>query len=275
MFQFTEDCMIGVPEIDDEHKHLFELINDGMYLAGNQYTSDRYAAIKDLLNELDDYAEQHFSHEESYMEQIRDPELILQRNQHMVFRDKIREWSFRDIDDPEQQKVLLKELMEYLARWLYHHIISSDAMIGKLPQLEEWMVKENPCEFLDEYRTGITFVDEEHKELFRITDKATKYLHHDFAYGNGYDEIIGVLQELRDYSVRHFKDEEDYMERMQYEGLPAQRRAHESFIARFENIDMDAVDGDPKVYLESLIEFLLGWLINHILYTDKKIPLEL
>lgn len=274
MFQFTEDCMIGVPEIDDEHRHLFQLIGDGMYLAANEYVGDRYAAIKGLLDELDDYAERHFSHEEEYMEKIRDPELILQRNQHMVFRDKIREWSFRDIDGQEQQSELLKELMEYLARWLYHHIISSDVMIGKLPKLEEWMVKENPCEFLDEYRTGITFVDEEHKELFHITDKANKYLHNDFAYGNGYDEITEILQELKDYSERHFKDEEDYMERMEYIGLPAQRRAHESFIARFENIDMDAVEGDPKVYLESLIEFLLGWLINHILYTDKKIPLE-
>ena len=64
------------------------------------------------------------------------------------------------------------------------------------------------------------------------------------------------------------------MEHIHYDGLAAQQRAHESFIARFENIDMDAVDGDPKVYLESLIEFLLGWLINHILYTDQKIPLE-
>ena len=64
------------------------------------------------------------------------------------------------------------------------------------------------------------------------------------------------------------------MERIHYDGLAAQRRAHESFIDRLENVDLDAVDGDPKVYLESLIEFLLGWLINHILYTDKKIPLE-
>ncbi len=274
MFQFTEDCMIGMPEIDEEHRHLFEIMNNGVYLADGTYTGDRYAAIKDLLDDLDDYAEKHFTHEEQYMEQIRDPELILQRNQHMVFRDKIREWSFMDIDDMAQQKKLLKELMEYLARWLYHHIIASDAMIGKLPKLEEWMVKENPCEFLDEYRTGISFVDEEHKELFRITDKANKYLHQDFVYGNGYDEIMGILQELKDYTKRHFKDEEDYMERIHYDGLPAQRRAHESFIDRLENVDMDAVDGDPKVYLESLIEFLLGWLINHILYTDKKIPLE-
>lgn len=267
--------MIGVPEIDDQHRHLFDLMNEGMQLASNNYAGDRYTSIKALLDELDDYAEQHFSHEESYMEQIRDPELILQRNQHMIFRDKIREWSFADIDDLDQQKKLLQELMEYLARWLYHHIISSDALIGKLPKLEDWMVKENPCEFLDEYRTGITFVDEEHKQLFAITDRANKYLHNDFIYGNGYDEITGILQELKEYTQRHFKDEEDYMERIHYEGLPAQRRAHESFIDRLENIDMDEVDGDPKVYLESLIEFLLGWLINHILYTDKKIPLEI
>lgn len=273
MFQFTDDCVIGIPEIDDEHRRLFDLINDGMRLADNSYAGDRYAQIKEMLEELDDYAEQHFAHEEKHMEQIRDPELILQRNQHMHFRDKIRNWSFADINDSEQQQALLAELMEYLARWLYHHIIASDAMIGKLPQLEEWMVKENPCEFLDEYRTGIQFIDEEHKELFRITGRANKCLHEDFTY-DGYDEILGILQELRDYTKRHFKDEEDYMERIHYDGLAAQKRAHISFIDRVENIDLDAVDGDPKVYLESLIEFLLGWLINHILYTDRKIPLE-
>lgn len=272
MFQFTEDCMIGIPEIDDEHRRLFELINDGMYLAGNTYIGDRYAEIKDLLDQLDDYAEQHFAHEEAYMEEIRDPELILQRRQHMNFCDKVRGWSFTDINDGEQQQKLLGELMDYLARWLYHHIIASDALIGKLPKLEEWMVKENPCEFMDEYRTGIHFIDEEHEELFRITDKANKYLRENFEY-DAYDEIIGILQELRDYTKRHFKDEEDYMERIHYEGLAAQKRAHSSFIERVENIDLNTVDEDPKVYLESLVEFLLGWLINHILYTDKKIPL--
>ena len=272
MFQFTEDCMIGMPQIDEEHRRLFEIMNRGMEIARSDYSGDRYELIKRLLDELDDYAEHHFTHEEKYMEQIRDPELILQRNQHMIFRDKIRQWGFADIDDTDQQNQLLAELMEYLARWLYHHIISSDSMIGKLPKLEEWMVKENPCEFLDEYRTGIEFVDEEHQELFRITDKANKCLHQDFSFGDGYDEILDILDELKNYTQRHFKHEEEYMEHIHYDGLAAQQRAHESFIARFENIDMDAVD--PKVYLESLIEFLLGWLINHILYTDQKIPLE-
>ena len=44
MFQFTEDCMIGVPEIDDQHRHLFDLINEGMQLAASSYTGDRYTS---------------------------------------------------------------------------------------------------------------------------------------------------------------------------------------------------------------------------------------
>ena len=27
MYEFTDDCRIGIPEIDSEHKQLFELIN--------------------------------------------------------------------------------------------------------------------------------------------------------------------------------------------------------------------------------------------------------
>ena len=34
------------------------------------------------------------------------------------------------------------------------------------------------------------------------------------------------------------------------------------------------LDENPQKYMESLIEFLLGWLINHILYSDKKIPVQ-
>lgn len=271
MFEFTKDCILGVDKIDNEHRYLFELLNRGIDMLHNNYLPDRYEDIKALLVELENYAEQHFANEEAYMEKIRDPELILQRSQHMVFREKIRSWYFTNIDDMEMQEKVLDELLSFLVKWLYHHILGSDILIGKLPPLEEWMIRENPCEFIEEYKTGIVLIDREHKELFHIIDKVYHMVRTEMETDK-YDDIMEVLHELKVYTEYHFKDEEEYMEAIHYEGLEAQKRAHAAFIDKISGITVEEIEKNPQEYLESLVEFLLGWLINHILYTDKKIP---
>ena len=270
-FEFTQDCITGIETIDDEHRNLFALLSKAYVLACTEYHSDYYQELKNILEELDDYAETHFAHEEEYMMQIRDPELIRQRSQHAFFRDKVREYEFVNIDNEEEQQRVLTELVRFLAKWLYRHILSSDILIGKMPPLEEWMVRENPCEFTDEYLTGIELVDAEHKELFRIVDKANQLVKN-FDSLSGYDSIMQILNELKEYTKEHFADEEEYMEGIQYEGLSAQKRAHEAFVDKLENISLDQIDANPQENLQELLEFLLGWLINHILYTDKRIP---
>ena len=272
-FEFTQDCVTGIDTIDDEHRNLFALLSKAYTLACTDYHSDYYNEIKNIIEELDNYAETHFTHEEEYMVQIRDPELIRQRSQHAFFRDKIREYELINIDDENEQQRVLSELVKFLAKWLYHHILSSDILIGKLPPLEEWMVRENPCEFTDEYLTGIELIDAEHKELFGIVDKANQLIKSIDSL-SGYDNIIQILKELKDYTKEHFADEEEYMESIHYEGLSAQKRAHEAFIDKLEHIDLNQIDENPQEYLQELVEFLLGWLINHILHTDKLIPLK-
>ena len=76
MFQFTDDCLIGIKELDDEHRRLFSLINQAMDILNHTDSNDRSTQITHLLEELTQYADTHFAHEEAYMEQIRDPELI-------------------------------------------------------------------------------------------------------------------------------------------------------------------------------------------------------
>lgn len=271
MFEFTDDCKIGIDQIDSEHKYLFDLLNRAYVLVTTDYHSDYYHQLKELLAELDNYAEQHFAHEEAYMMQIRDPELILQRSQHAFFRDKILTLDLTNIDELEDQQQVLSDLVSFLAKWLYHHILSSDALIGKLPPLEEWMLKENPCEFTEEYLIGVDLIDKEHEELFRIVGRANQ-LAKSYDAASSYDKIIHILDELKAYTIEHFRDEEEYMESIHYEGLAAQKRAHEAFIDRLEDIDLNAINDNPQEYLQELLEFLLGWLINHILNTDKKIP---
>lgn len=270
-FEFTDDCITGIDTIDNEHRNLFALLSKAYLLASTDYHSDYYQELKNIIEELDQYAETHFVHEEEYMMQIRDPELIRQRTQHDFFRDKIREFEFVNIDDEREQQNVLTELVKFLAKWLYRHILSSDILIGKLPPLEEWMVRENPCEFTDEYLTGIELVDIEHKELFRIVDKANRLIK-SFDSLSGFDNIVDILNELKEYTKEHFTDEEEYMESIHYEGLDAQKRAHEAFIDKLNNIDRNQLEENPQENLQELLEFLLGWLINHILHTDKKIP---
>lgn len=271
MFQFTSDCLLGIKQIDDEHRHLFDLINEALDTLRRTSFLDQYEDIKELLYELDEYADQHFAHEEAYMAKICDPELILQRSQHMSFRDAISRFSLVNIDQEEDQVSMMQELLEFLAKWLYRHILGSDIMIGKLPPLEKWMIQENPCEFTAEYLTGIPLIDAEHKELFAIVDKANR-LARAQDLENSYNDIHSVLQELEVYTREHFRDEEEYMESIHYEGLEAQKRAHDAFIDKLENISLKEHKENPHEYMQSLLSFLLGWLVNHIILVDKKIP---
>lgn len=271
MFKFTSECRLGVEAIDKEHEHLFSIINEAITIIYYDYGEDQYFKIKHLLNELEHYADSHFAHEEAYMEKIRDPELILQRSQHRVFQQRLYEFTFRNIHDEAPQREALKELLAFLSLWLYRHILSSDTMIGKLPPIEEWMLKENPCEFLEEYMTGINLIDREHEVLFETIERAHTRLG-TWREGDPYDDIINILDELKADTIHHFADEEEYMQHIGFEGYGAQKHAHEAFVYQMDNVDFGDIEENPKLYMQSLFAFLMGWMINHIVNMDKKIP---
>ncbi|MBU5474702.1 bacteriohemerythrin [Roseburia sp. MSJ-14] len=268
MYRFTEDCLIGIDQIDEEHRHLFELINAVMDLLHNDAIADKYHQLNALLDDLKEYADTHFEHEEAYMESIQDPELAVQKQQHQEFREKIDSLDIQSKDSEEEQKEMLEEMMMYLTKWLYHHILGSDIMIGKLHSIQE-----NPSVFDEKYYTGIEFIDEEHRRLFEIIEEANQLIKAELLHDK-YDEIVRILGELKEYTQEHFKDEEEYMERIGYSGLEAQKRAHEAFVEKLTEINLEEVDERQQEYLEELMEFLLGWLINHILKADKKIGEE-
>ena len=271
MFEFTNDCLIGHEDLDQDHRKMFELLNRGIYVLQDEFIVDKYDLIKDIFQELLEYSNTHFAREEAYMMQIRDAELIMQRVQHNHFRNELWKLVGKNIDEFDDQMEVLNETMNFLTEWLYQHIIGSDALIGKLEPLEEWMVKENPCEFSDEYKTGIAIIDGEHQTLFEITGRVYDILK-DGATEKDSESIIEILRELRQYTAEHFSDEEEYMRNVNYDGLDAQIRAHKTFIAELDGVDDKEIRKNPQEYVKSLIEFLLGWLINHILKVDMKIP---
>lgn len=270
MYQFTEDCLIGIPEIDREHEKLFRLINEIFELLHNDRLKDKYREIRKILAELKRYTEEHFANEESYMESIRDPELEMQKKEHEEFRQKIAALDVSEIEEAETQQETLEDLMRYLTRWLYHHILGSDILIGKMPPAKEWHEKEKPCAFTEKYLTGIALVDEQHERLFEIIGEANELVKAELLHDK-FDKIVDILCELREYTKEHFKAEEEYMESIQYSGLEAQQVQHDAFVAKLDGLDLDQVDDNQQEYLEELLEFLFSWLSNHILKVDKLI----
>ena len=268
MYEFTNDCLLNIDTIDDEHRHLFKLINDAFALV--KETDDVAPVAKNLLSSLKDYANTHFAHEEAYMESINDPELSLQKKEHAAFSAKIDSFKLDD-SSPEAAKKSLNELLTYLVHWLYHHILSSDMLIGKMLPMED--KSENVFAFTDKYKTGIALVDDERRRLFEIISDTNDLIHDNFI-NDKYDEIMRLLSELREYTQIHFHDEEELMERINYPGLEAQIKAHSAFVERLVGInlsELDDMDDNQQEYLLELIQFLLSWLSNHILGTDMKI----
>lgn len=78
-FAFTDKYKTDIALIDDEHKHLFEIIEQTNELIHANLLHDKYDEIIHLLNELKTYTETHFSDEEALMEKYLIPDLKLKR----------------------------------------------------------------------------------------------------------------------------------------------------------------------------------------------------
>ncbi len=261
MIKFTEDYLTGIPEIDKEHKQLFVLLEQADEQVRNG--ADIRTTGMQLLNGLKDYAATHFAHEEAYMESIDDPELPRQRVAHKAFIDRLEHTNFVGMPDDTMRDAVI-DLLNYMSHWLMHHILGSDTLIGKT---------KSPFAFTDEYMTGIELVDSEHKKLFDIMGRVNALLHNEDLYDR-FDEIVELINELKDYTQFHFTDEEKLMGEYHYSGLEAQKKAHKGFIDELDKIDLDAVDDNQEAYLSDLLEYLLRWLTHHILGMDKKIKDE-
>ena len=266
MFAFTKDCLIGVPEIDDEHKRLFELISE--VDAAVKADANSVSTAMSLIVELKQYAVNHFAHEEAYMEKIHDPELTRQKKEHAAFIEKVNAYSLANITDDSAKETIL-ELLEFLSKWLMSHILGSDILIGQFEASD----KPNRPVFTEKFKTGITIVDEEHHMLFDIIGKIYDAIEVELVHDK-FDLILDILDELKEYTRVHFTDEENYMKEIGFEGLEQQKVLHEKFIETLENVNLDAVDDNQLEYLYEVLNFLQNWLVGHILKVDKLIPVK-
>ncbi|AWK51411.1 bacteriohemerythrin [Clostridium beijerinckii] len=125
-------------------------------------------------------------------------------------------------------------------------------------------------EFKEEYKTGIDFIDEQHKVLFEIADKTYNLLKNDFALDK-YDKIVALIEELQNYTVFHFNAEEEYMKSIHYKRMFTQKIEHDAFVKRIKDVDFKKIDHNQDDYIISILQLLNDWLTGHIFENDKLI----
>lgn len=121
----------------------------------------------------------------------------------------------------------------------------------------------------EKYALGIDFIDEQHKEWFRIANDAYDLLKNEF-YDDKYDKVVALIRELQRYSAFHFETEEKYLLEIEYKKFFSHKMVHNEFIQKLNEIDLEKMDEDQEEYLISIIEFILEWIENHILKIDKQ-----
>ena len=109
--------------------------------------------------------------------------------------------------------------------------------------------------------------------LFKYADEAYELLHDEFT-PDKYDRIDVILENLRNYTVKHFSDEERYMESINYKKIFTQKVQHQEFIHKLDEFmehHNDEVEDQDEQIME-ILKYLTEWLVNHILYVDGQIP---
>lgn len=128
MLNWKEEYSIGVPQIDKQHRRLFEIGNSIYELLENYILDDKYDKIIVIIEELKQYTKYHFQTEEQYMLHIKYPGYFSQKVEHDDFIAKIEEVELQDID--KDQENYIRELLLFVFSWILEHIMQKDKLIS-------------------------------------------------------------------------------------------------------------------------------------------------
>lgn len=116
--------------------------------------------------------------------------------------------------------------------------------------------------------TGNVMIDSQHKELIgRIND-----LLEACAAGKGRSEINATVEFLKEYTKKHFDEEEQLQKKYGYPDRANHKKYHEAYKDIIRKLEDELYREGPSVTLVGKLNTsIAGWLINHIKKEDVKV----
>lgn len=119
----------GIRIIDDEHQHLFTLINK---LAATRGGTASHETVQEVVLGLRDYVRTHFVVEEELMRVYKYPGYEAHKKLHKEFFDKV-EQLYQDTLSGEL--IVMNFLVDFIKNWLVEHVLKVDMdYVGFIPK---------------------------------------------------------------------------------------------------------------------------------------------
>lgn len=117
---WRDEYLTGDARIDQEHKMLFDMVND---LHAAMHTSASPARLRAMIQTMAEHTTEHFQHEEALMQRHHYPGC----GRHKQVHDNLLEKVSRLLTQFDQaEPVISDKLTEFLTAWLAHHIRGED-----------------------------------------------------------------------------------------------------------------------------------------------------
>ena len=113
---------------------------------------------------------------------------------------------------------------------------------------------------------GVDEIDADHRKLVDIFN----ILNHAVEEGESPGYLAAVLEELINCTVCHFSHEERLMLKYGYEKNEEHKEEHQELIQSVRDLQ-EKILRSGKVLVDEDIEFLEGWLTEHILTADNEL----
>lgn len=139
------------------------------------------------------------------------------------------------------------------------------ALLLAIPYLHRKFSAKSYVEWKEEYSVGINSIDEQHKRLLNLINQLQTAVDH--STGDQFERE--ALDELVDYTKTHFSYEEGLMRDNDYPDFEPHKAQHEKMFKKVEEV-LAEYEEDHDTAMSNAVEYLKGWLINHINGTDKE-----
>jgi hemerythrin len=122
-------------------------------------------------------------------------------------------------------------------------------------------------EWHERYSVGIPKVDEQHKELLRLTNELyASCLDDDEEMKERFKNTISALVT---YVSEHFSAEERLLQRIKYPKYAQHKAEHEGFVKKV--LEQAAYFREGKSFVpNNFVRYLRDWILSHIAVSDKQ-----